>query len=150
MLKKGGIMNEKEKKVIKDFLRGYEREELRMKQLEEDIAYLNDSIGLAAIELNGMPSGSGISDTTAKQAEKLCELSAKLIEKRFEAAKKRSEIADMIRKLPDSRYIMLLRLRYIELKGWAEVSIEMNRDPRWVFRLHNEALCAFEKIYKKT
>ena len=143
-------MDAKEKKKIKDFLRSYEREESRIRQIEEDIAYINKTLDSIPQIFDGMPRGSGISNKTAKEAEKLWQLQNDLIAARTRAAQKREEVANLIRQVKNVQHMNLLRLRYIELKGWAQVSIDMDRDPRWVFRMHNLALEEILKIYNLT
>lgn len=93
-----------------------------------------------------MPRGSGISDKTAREAQRLCDLSIDLIELRFEAATKRKEIGEAIRSVEDTKYMRLLYLRYIELRSWGKVSEEMGISPRWIFDMHNKAL---EEIAEK-
>lgn len=143
-------MDAKEKKKIKDFLRSYEREESRIRQIEEDIAYINKTLDSIPQIFDGMPRGSGISNKTAKEAEKLWQLQNDLIAARTRAVQKREEVANLIRQVKNVQHTNLLRLRYIELKGWAQVSIDMDRDPRWVFRMHNLALEEILKIYNLT
>jgi hypothetical protein len=143
-------MDAKEKKKIKDFLRSYEREESRIRQIEEDIAYINKTLDSIPQIFDGMPRGSGISNKTAKEAEKLWQLQNDLIAARTRAVQKREEVANLIRQVKNVQHMNLLRLRYIELKGWAQVSIDMDRDPRWVFRMHNLALEEILKIYNLT
>lgn len=139
-------MDEKEKKRIKVYLQGYGREEEKLRQIEAEIDYINQTIDSTSQIFDGMPRGSGISDKTAREAQRLCDLSIDLIEQRFEAATKRKEIGEAIRSVEDTKYMRLLYLRYIELRSWGGVSEEMGISPRWIFDMHNKAL---EEIAKK-
>ncbi len=139
-------MKQDEKKRIKDYLRGYVRAEERIRQIEEDIDYINRTLDSIPQIFDGMPRGGKTSDRAGRTAQRLCELSAQLIAERDEAAEKRKEIADTIRQLSDDRYMRLLYMRYIEFKPWAEIALKMDRDPRWVFRMHNYALEEVKKI----
>ena len=139
-------MDEKEKKRIKVYLQGYGREEEKLRQIEAEIDYINQTIDSTSQIFDGMPRGSGISDKTARSAQRLCDLSINLIEQRFEAATKRKEIGEAIRSVEDTKYMRLLYLRYIELRSWGKVSEEMGISPRWIFDMHNKAL---EEIAEK-
>lgn len=114
------------------------------------MAYINKTLDSIPQIFDGMPRGSGISNKTAKEAEKLWQLQNDLIAARTRAVQKREEVANLIRQVKNVQHMNLLRLRYIELKGWAQVSIDMDRDPRWVFRMHNLALEEILKIYNLT
>lgn len=139
-------MKQDEKKKIKNYLRGYERAEERIRQIEADIDYINQTLDSMPQIFDGMPRGGNISDRAAQEGQRLWALSMELSEKRCEAIKKRKEIAEKIRQVPNTKYMRLLYSRYIELKPWAEIALDMNRDPRWVFRIHNFALEAIKDI----
>lgn len=139
-------MKQDEKKKIKNYLRGYERAEERIRQIEADIDYINQTLDSMPQIFDGMPRGGNISDRAAQEGRRLWALSLELSEKRCEAIKKRKEIAEKIRQVPNTKYMRLLYSRYIELKPWAEIALDMNRDPRWVFRIHNFALEAIKDI----
>lgn len=139
-------MKQDEKKKIKNYLRGYERAEERIRQIEADIDYINQTLDSMPQIFDGMPRGGNISDRAAQEGQRLWALSLELSEKRCEAIKKRKEIAEKIRQVPNTKYMRLLYSRYIELKPWAEIALDMNRDPRWVFRIHNFALEAIKDI----
>ena len=139
-------MKPEEKRKIKDYLRSYERAEEKIRQIEEDIDYINQSIDSRSQLFDGMPHTSGMSDRVARDGQRLCSLSMELIAQRDEAAAARKEVAGVIRRIEDVRYMRLLYARYIELKSWAEIALNMDRDPRWVFRMHNYALEEVKKI----
>lgn len=145
-MQKGQGMKQDEKKKIKNYLRGYERAEERIRQIEADIDYINQTLDSMPQIFDGMPRGGNMSDRAAQEGQRLWALSMELSEKRCEAIKKRKEIAEKIRQVPNAKYMRLLYSRYIELKPWAEIALDMNRDPRWVFRIHNFALEAIKDI----
>lgn len=139
-------MKQDEKKKIKKYLRGYERAEERIRQIEADIDYINQTLDSMPQIFDGMPRGGNISDRAAQEGQRLWALSLELSEKRCEAIKKRKEIAEKIRQVPNTKYMRLLYSRYIELKPWAEIALDMNRDPRHIFEMHNIALEEIRKI----
>ena len=139
-------MDAKEREKVKNYLKGYAREDEKLRQIEEDIDYINQTLDSTPQLFDGMPRGSGISDKTAKTGQKLWGLYIDLMAQRDKAVAKRKEIGDTIRSMEDTTYMRLLYLRYIELKSWGKVSEEMGISPRWIFDMHNKAL---EEILKK-
>ena len=89
-------MKQDEKKKIKNYLRGYERAEERIRQIEADIDYINQTLDSMPQIFDGMPRGGNISDRAAQEGQRLWALSLELSEKRCEAIKKRKEIAEKI------------------------------------------------------
>lgn len=56
------------------------------------------------------------------------------------------EAKRLIAAIPDSRYRDILCWRYINLWGWEKISQAMDYDRMSVWRLHNKALTALEKV----
>lgn len=52
----------------------------------------------------------------------------------------RREITAAIDQMDNGTYRTLLRLRYISLKKWEWIAVDMDYDYRWVLHLHNKAL----------
>jgi len=50
-----------------------------------------------------------------------------------------------LHELDDNRYVAILVKRYVEFKSWHKIAYEMNYSIDHVFRLHGEALRAFER-----
>jgi len=61
---------------------------------------------------------------------------------------KREEIQTMIERMPDERFVAVLRKRYIFFKSWEEISVDLGYTYRHTTRLHGKALQAFERVYK--
>ena len=133
-------MDTKEKAKVKDYLKGYAREDEKLRQIEEDIDYINQTLDSTPQLFDGMPRGSDISDKTARTGQKLWSLSIELMEQRDIAVAKRKEIGDTIRSMENPKHMRLLYLRYIELKTWSAISDEMGISPRWIFEMHGSAL----------
>ena len=55
-------------------------------------------------------------------------------------------IIHQINGLDNGTYIELLSLRYVFLKKWEEIADEMGYVERQIYRIHGEALLAFERI----
>ena len=60
------------------------------------------------------------------------------------------EIKETISKVKDDDLSRLLYKRYIALKSWEKIAIEMDYSYRWVLRLHGNALKKVEEILKSS
>ncbi len=73
--------------------------------------------------------------------------------KLFELAEKlfseKTEIFGVIIKLEKPPHRTILSLRYLTLLTWEEIAEEMDMSLRHIYRLHNEALLAAEKIVEQ-
>ena len=56
----------------------------------------------------------------------------------------RQEIAAAIEKLEDSRYRQLMEYHYLEGWPWAQVACRMEYSPRYIYKLHKQALESIE------
>lgn len=70
--------------------------------------------------------------------------------------KARARISEQIEAVPDERYRRLLHQRYEQCWTWERIAVEWQKGAnesgmsvRHIYRLHGEALRAFEKIIKK-
>ena len=59
------------------------------------------------------------------------------------------EIANLIDRIGDPSYRLLLEMRYLGGNTWEDISIRMGYDLRWVYRLHGKALIEFELTRKR-
>lgn len=132
--------------VAKDFLRGYKREDKKLKILEEELKVLYETIDSMPFNMDGMPKGNNIQDSTGKRAIKQSTIAEEIMRQRDETMKERQKIKNAIIKLKDSRYMEILYSKYIKLKRWEQIAVDMNMDLRYIFRLHNQALCEIYKI----
>lgn len=124
-----------------EFLERYEkamRKELRLDmecQKQRDlIDALNDSLGG-----DGMPHGSGISNTTEAKALRLADKLLEYEEAKAEAIETRQEVFDLVAKVPG---VMgdVLYYRYIDLMKWSEIAGKMNYDERQARNIRLSAL----------
>lgn len=89
---------------------------------------------------DGMPHGSGVSDTVGFAVSKAADLAAKIDREIDKLADLRREIEAAIRTVDDRVLYELLEYRYLDCMRWEEVAEAMSRDIRWIFRLHRKAL----------
>lgn len=89
---------------------------------------------------DGMPHGSGVSDTVGFAVSKATDLAAEIDREIDKLADLRREIEAAIRTVDDRVLYELLEYRYLDCMRWEEVAEAMSRDIRWIFRLHRKAL----------
>lgn len=56
------------------------------------------------------------------------------------------EIADMLEYVPDGEHQELLASRYIRYSSWKEIAEAMHYNERYIYKLHDRALKAFDAI----
>lgn len=61
----------------------------------------------------------------------------------------KKKVSDEINQLDDERYKNILHQKYIEMKTWKEIAIDMSYNVRYLFRIHGVALNEFYKMYNK-
>lgn len=61
----------------------------------------------------------------------------------------KKKVSDEINQLDDERYKNILHQKYIEMKTWKEIAIDMSYNVRYLFRIHGAALNEFYKMYNK-
>lgn len=99
-------------------------------------------------------------DTTKVRAthtkDKIKDLYAKIDERQqlvdnlmLDFAEFKKKVSDEINQLNDDRYKNILRQKYIELKIWKEIAMDMNYNVRYLFHIHGAALSEFYKIHNK-
>lgn len=54
-------------------------------------------------------------------------------------------ICRQIERVKDERYKNILFQRYVLLKSWESIAVDLDYHIKWVYRLHGEALKAFQK-----
>ena len=59
----------------------------------------------------------------------------------------RMEITHLIEKLEKPEYRLVLELRYLCMKSWEQISVELGYNNRHVRRMRDEAVCELEKKY---
>lgn len=137
--------------TAKEFMRQYRRLTVRIRQLDEDIARLEAEIDSTAINYDGMPRGSKISNKTQTLAVQLAELKDKKVRLRSEAWHKREEIQAVIDSIENPVYASLLRCRYVDFMTWQEIADHIGYEMNYTAtKLHGRALHAVsEKMTKK-
>lgn len=60
------------------------------------------------------------------------------------------EVMNKIDSVQDKDYRLLLTLRYLNLKTWEQISIEMGFSFQWIHVLHKRSLAEFDKVLDRT
>ena len=123
----------------KEYLRGYQRAKYELKRAEEDLVEYKTSILYPSTLLDNMPV-SNIRTDLSKYMPKLEALSQKCIDRRYKAISVAEEIKERINELECIKEQEVLRLRYIRLKSWEQICVDMEYGWAQVHRFHGKAL----------
>lgn len=88
---------------------------------------------------------SGPSNRLEDAMIKILDLEDKIQARIVELATMRNDAFAMIKNIPDLDQQNILIGRYIQLKEWADIAVELNFSTKWVLELHGKALLAFAK-----
>ena len=133
--------------TAKEYLKQYEYAVKRIKRLEEE--YSNEQLLIDAVrslsDNDGMPHGSGISKPTENKAVRLADKSLRLIQAKLDAIAIRQEIFDTIDSINGTEGDVLYE-KYINLKTWEQVCVDINYSWMQTHRYHRRALDIVQKI----
>ena len=130
------ICNEKKK----DFLRGYRRAQYELKVAEEKLEEYNTSILYPSTLYDKAPTKKGHKSDLSKYMGKLNDLKNECIKKRYKAIVKAGEVERCINELECDRERKVLFLRYVRLKKWEEICVEVGYSWKQTHRIHGRAL----------
>lgn len=138
------------KKVTgREFLRKVRTLNLQVRALEDELLTAQQSIdGLSGMRYDKDRVQGGEPPDLADKLTRVMELRRDINADWDKLIDQRAKARVYIEYLHDYRYIYLLKERYICGKTWLYIAEQMHLDRRWVFRLHNAALDAFDKIYQ--
>ncbi len=122
----------------------------KIERMKNDIRRLEEAATMCGSSLTGMPrSPSGeksrLESIACKIADKQQALRIQLIVLR----EHQSEIMLFLTELQDEDSKNLLELRYVKGKDWRDIMSEMGFSERHTFRLHDQAVAVFSKIFQK-
>ncbi|MGN8818565.1 hypothetical protein ACTNEN_09625 [Oribacterium sp. HCP28S3_H8] len=121
--------------------REIESNKRRIAELESEIG------GLRAIDYSGDKVQSSPVDSLSEGIARLDEMQRRLITDTVKLQRDKGRILEEIRSLPDTRYIEILTLRYVDCERWETIASNMHESIRHIFRIHGDALVAFSKMY---
>lgn len=132
----------------KTYLRQYEDAERKVKLLCKE--YEEEELMIDAIksttDFDGMPRGkSNGRNTVLDKVIRLEKKHSKLLEAKAEAVEIRQRVFDTIYKVQGEEQTVLIK-RYIDMKRWEEIAVEMNFSWSGIHKLHRRALASVQDI----
>lgn len=130
----------------KEYLLQYGKACKRIKNLKEQLISLREVEQSAKIQqLSDMPKGSGRDKDLSDLMVRIEKLREKINDEIMRSARIRTMIEEDILEIEDADQARVLRMRYIELLQWEEISDRMKYSRRQVIYMHGRALNNFKK-----
>ena len=122
---------------------------IKIRQREEQIKELKAiAMGSGSLACDGeRVQTSIVGDKLSENVAKYIDLQADVKRMIKSYTQEQNVIISQIQSMEDPRYIEILYKRYVELKKFELIAVEMNYDYNWVKNLHGMALMSFERTY---
>jgi len=109
-----------------------------IKEIEEKIIMIKDQMPSGS-RITGMPfSGNNKSDPTERKVQLIIKYTEILENKKNQAIEEMVKIENIISTIEDIEIRRIFNKRYIELKKWEKIALEMHMSERTVFRKHSQ------------
>lgn len=122
------------------FLRRYLDANRTMSRLLEELQQLQTEAASVSQALSGMPSGGGDGQAIPRAVERIADAESRLVSAYGTALSERCRVKDAIDTVPDPLRRDILTRRYILGQRWERIAADIDRDLRWVLRLHRRAV----------
>ena len=122
------------------FLRRYRDAQRTMRCCMEELAQLRAEAASVSAALSGMPSGGGDGQAIPRAVERIADAESRLVSAYGAALSERNRVKDAIDTVPDPLRRDILTSRYILCQRWERIAADIDRDLRWVLRLHHRAV----------
>lgn len=122
------------------FLRRYRDAQRTMRRLLEELQQLRAEATSVSQALSGMPSGGGDGQAIPRAVERIADAESRLVSAYGAALAEFSRVKDAIDTVPDPLRRDILTSRYILGQRWERIAADIDRDLRWVLRLHHRAV----------
>lgn len=122
------------------FLRRYRDAQRTMRRLLEELQQLQAEATSVSQALSGMPSGGGDGQAIPRAVERIADAESRLVSAYGAAFAECSRVKDAIDTVPDPLRRDILTSRYILGQRWERIAADIDRDLRWVLRLHRRAV----------
>lgn len=122
------------------FLRRYRDAQRTMRRLLEELQQLQADATSVSQALSGMPSGGGDGQAIPRAVERIADAESRLVSAYGAALAECSRVKDAIDTVPDPLRRDILTRRYIIGQRWERIAADIDRDLRWVLRLHRRAV----------
>ena len=122
------------------FLRRYLDAQRTMRRLLEELQQLQAEATSVSQALSGMPSGGGDGQAIPCAVERIADAESRLVSAYGAALAELNWVKDAIDTVPDPLRRDILTRRYIIGQRWERIAADIDRDLRWVLRLHHRAV----------
>lgn len=122
------------------FLRRYCDAKRTMRCLLEELQQLQAEAASVSQALSGMPSSGGDGQAIPRAVERIEAAESRLVSAYSTALAECSRVKDAIDTVPDPLRRDILTRRYILDQRWERIAADLDRDLRWVLRLHHRAV----------
>ena len=117
-----------------------------IQRLTSTVATLRSSLTSQSYELKpDKVQSSGAKNPLESTMIKILDLERQITARIDELATMRNDTFSMIKNVPDLDQQNILIGRYIQLKEWDDIAVELNFSTKWVLELHGKAVLAFAK-----
>ena len=130
----------------KDYFAQIRKTDRLIKRLTDTVFTLRSSLTSQSYELNpDKVQTSGPKNTLEETVVKIVDLEADINRRIDELVDMKQEAFTMINRIPDLDQQNILIGRYIQLKKWEDIALELNFSIQWVYELHGKGLLAFSQ-----
>ena len=130
----------------KDYFAQIRKTDRLIKRLTDTVFTLRSSLTSQSYELNpDKVQTSGPKNTLEETVAKIVDLEADINRRIDELVDMKQEAFNMINRIPDLDQQNILIGRYIQLKKWEDIALELNFSIQWVYELHGKGLLAFSQ-----
>ena len=130
----------------KDYFAQIRKTDHLIKRLTDTVFTLRSSLTSQSYELNpDKVQTSGPKNTLEETVAKIVDLEADINRRIDELVDMKQEAFTMINRIPDLDQQNILIGRYIQLKKWEDIALELNFSIQWVYELHGKGLLAFSQ-----
>lgn len=130
----------------KDYFTQIRKTDRLIKRLTDTVFTLRSSLTSQSYELNpDKVQTSGPKNTLEETVAKIVDLEADINRRIDELVDMQQEAFTMINRIPDLDQQNILIGRYIQLKKWEDIALELNFSIQWVYELHGKGLLAFSQ-----
>lgn len=116
-----------------------------MEQLEEAMAMATK----VTTFISDMPKGTGIGDKLADAVIRILEVEDQIRENVAEWQRRKQDAEDLVNKLQNPDYVIILYHRYFDGMTLEEIADKMGYSYKWICDLHGQALAEAEKWMTK-
>lgn len=122
------------------FLRRYRDAQRTMRRCMEELAQLRAEAASVSQALSGMPSGGGDGQAIPRAVERIADAESRLVSAYGTALAELNQVKNAIDSVHDPLRRDILTRRYILCQRWERIAADIDRDLRWVLRLHHRAV----------